>query len=93
MSCQCESYNRYMCAECREKLNKPTYDELKSQLAIAEKKLELAIVGLGMIRELDRFGEGVPPKEVSDYEQGMGSGFEIAAEIAATTVMEIEAMK
>jgi hypothetical protein len=62
------------------------------KVAIAEKKLELAMAGLGMIRELDMIGNGVTPVEVSDYEQGMGSGFEIAAEVAAETVMKIGAI-
>lgn len=62
---------------------------LKEERAIAEKKLELAMVTLGIIVGLDRLGEGVTPEEVSDYEQGMVSGFETAAEIAAKTVMEI----
>ena len=66
---------------------------LQSQLAIAEKKLELATAGLGMIRELDRIGNGVTPEEVSDYEQGMISGFEIAAEVAAETAMKISGVR
>ena len=68
-------------------------DALKDERAIAEKKLELATAGLGMIRELDRIGNGVTPEEVSDYEQGMISGFEIAAEVAAETAMKISGVR
>ena len=63
---------------------------LKDERAIAEKKLAIAESGLAMVKALCRIE---PPEEVSDYEQGVISGLEMAAEIASKAITEIEVTK
>lgn len=63
---------------------------LKEERTLAEKKLAIAESGLAMVKALYRIE---PPEEVSDYEQGVISGFEMAAEIAFKAITEMEATK